>query len=123
MHPEARDKHDRSADSSRSKRRDGFAKDSSRLSLSPSVPSALPSPPVSSAPALSKMDKYFKGDYNPRLDLGEVPKEGLIGEVGWDNMLAILQDRGKKVSRTDTHRHCMVMRRDFAETASVPSII
>ena len=42
------------------------------------------------------MDRYFSREYDPRLDLGEVPKEGFIGEVGWDNMLAILKERGKK---------------------------
>jgi hypothetical protein len=43
------------------------------------------------------MDKYFQSSYDPRLDLGAVPKEGLVAEVGWDNMLAILKERGKKV--------------------------
>ena len=42
------------------------------------------------------MDKYFTSSYNPVLDVGEVPKEGMITAVGWDNMLAILQERGKK---------------------------
>lgn len=45
------------------------------------------------------MDKYFTADYDPRLDLGDVPREGYVPEVGWDNMLAILKERGKKVSR------------------------
>jgi hypothetical protein len=45
------------------------------------------------------MDKYFKQEYDPRLDYGEVPSEGLVAEVGWDNMLAILKERGKKVSQ------------------------
>ncbi len=58
----------------------------------PPPPTPLPPPP----PALSKMDKYFTHEYDPRLDLGEVPKEGFVGEVGWDNMLAILKERGKK---------------------------
>jgi hypothetical protein len=44
------------------------------------------------------MDKYFESDYDPRLDLGEVPRNGYVPEVGWDNMLAILKERGKKVS-------------------------
>ena len=43
------------------------------------------------------MDKYFDEDYDPRLDLGEVPRNGYVPEVGWDNMLAILKERGKKV--------------------------
>jgi hypothetical protein len=55
--------------------------------------SSSPSP----APRISKMDKYFHTAYDPRLDLGEVPKEGVIASVGWDNMLAILKERGKKV--------------------------
>ena len=50
-------------------------------------------------PPASKMDKYFKRDYNPRLDYGEVPKEGLVAEVGWDNMLAVLKEKGKKVRK------------------------
>ncbi|ORX40524.1 hypothetical protein BD324DRAFT_677982 [Kockovaella imperatae] len=45
---------------------------------------------------LSKMDKYFHTSYDPRLDLGEVPKEGMVAEVGWDNMLAVLKERGQK---------------------------
>lgn len=44
------------------------------------------------------MDKYFKKSYDPALDVGEVPKTGLVTAVGWDNMLAVLKDRGKKVS-------------------------
>ena len=44
------------------------------------------------------MDKYFKQDYDPRLDVGSVPKEGIVADVGWDNMLAVLKERGQKVS-------------------------
>jgi hypothetical protein len=44
------------------------------------------------------MDRYFKRDYDPRLDVGEVPKTGPVTAVGWDNMLAVLKERGKKVS-------------------------
>lgn len=63
----------------------------------PVKPSPLPpSPTLPPALALSKMDKYFNREYDPRFDLGEVPKEGFIGEVGWHNMLAILKERGKK---------------------------
>ena len=38
--------------------------------------------------------------YDPRLDLGEVPAEGLIAAVGWDGMLDVLKERerSKKVS-------------------------
>ncbi|EIW72004.1 hypothetical protein TREMEDRAFT_66667 [Tremella mesenterica DSM 1558] len=64
---------------------------SSLLDPPPRLPS--PSPPP---PRLSKMDKYFTPAYNPVLDVGEVPKEGLITAVGWDNMLAVLKERGKK---------------------------
>ncbi|RSH91913.1 hypothetical protein EHS25_009283 [Saitozyma podzolica] len=70
----------------------------------PVPPAEPPSPgppptdsPIHPAPArISKMDKYFQSSYDPRLDLGAVPKEGLVAEVGWDNMLAILKERGKK---------------------------
>ncbi|WRT70186.1 uncharacterized protein IL334_007180 [Kwoniella shivajii] len=58
-----------------------------------------PSPPRSPSPApapISKMDKYFSQTYDPRLDLPAVPKEGMIQDVGWDNMLAILKEKGKK---------------------------
>lgn len=44
------------------------------------------------------MDKYFTPAYDPRLDLGEVPAEGLIQAVGWDGMLEVLKERGRKVS-------------------------
>lgn len=54
--------------------------------------SPLPPKPA----ALSKMDKYFAQSYDPRIDVGEVPPEGMIADVGWDNMLAILKDRGQK---------------------------
>ena len=54
----------------------------------------------------SKMDKYFDADYDPRLDLGEVPRNGYVPEVGWDNMLAILKERGKKVRHSFFIRAC-----------------
>ena len=54
--------------------------------------------------SLSKMDKYFDTGYDPRLDLGAVPKEGMVAEVGWDNMLAILKERGQKVSHSSSSR-------------------
>ena len=59
-----------------------------------------PSPPPPSPPVapLSKMDRYFDTTYDPRLDLGEIPAEGMIASVGWDNMLAVIKDKGKKVS-------------------------
>ena len=44
------------------------------------------------------MDKYFTPAYDPRLDLGEVPAEGLIQAVGWDGMLEVLKERGRKVN-------------------------
>ncbi|WVN86495.1 uncharacterized protein L203_101659 [Cryptococcus depauperatus CBS 7841] len=47
----------------------------------------------------SKMDKYFQASYDPRWDLPLVPQEGLVTEVGWDNMLAILKERGQKKRR------------------------
>jgi len=43
------------------------------------------------------MDKYFNEDYDPRLDLSEVPREGPVLDVGWDNMLSVLKERGQKV--------------------------
>lgn len=61
----------------------------------PREPSASPPPPPST---ISRMDRYFKRDYDPRLDVGEVPKTGPVTAVGWNNMLAVLKDRGKKVS-------------------------
>ncbi|OCF44662.1 hypothetical protein I317_01549 [Kwoniella heveanensis CBS 569] len=59
-------------------------------------PSSSPPPP---AERISKMDKYFTSSYDPRTDLPAVPSEGLIQEVGWDNMLAILKERGQKKRR------------------------
>ncbi|KAL1408558.1 hypothetical protein Q8F55_005371 [Vanrija albida] len=62
-------------------------------------PSASPPPPPDLSPPaspISRMDKYFKKSYDPALDVGEVPKAGLVTAVGWDNMLAVLKDRGKK---------------------------
>lgn len=77
----------------------------------PAPPSAIPPPPPSAPPPgdspplppspprmASKMDKYFNTSYDPRLDLGEVPAEGLIQAVGWDGMLEVLKERGRKVS-------------------------
>ena len=113
------DEERRSLDSFDEKRRDRFDHEDDRhrdtkhksnhrrhsRSPSPPAPSpaVIPAQPSLSlpppAPALaphSKMDRYFRREYDPRLDLGEVPKEGFIGEVGWDNMLAILKERGKK---------------------------
>ncbi|KAK8853256.1 hypothetical protein IAR55_003958 [Kwoniella newhampshirensis] len=58
--------------------------------------SSPPSPPPPPPPGRSKMDKYFTQTYDPRLDLPAVPSEGFVAEVGWDNMLAILKERGKK---------------------------
>ncbi|CAK9783277.1 hypothetical protein CC85DRAFT_282016 [Cutaneotrichosporon oleaginosum] len=62
----------------------------------PREPSASPPPPPS---RISRMDRYFKRDYDPRLDVGEVPKTGPVTAVGWDNMLAVLKERGKKRRR------------------------
>ncbi|GMK56567.1 hypothetical protein CspeluHIS016_0304070 [Cutaneotrichosporon spelunceum] len=45
------------------------------------------------------MDRYFKRDYDPRLDVGKVPKTGQATAIGWDNMLAVLKERGKKRRR------------------------
>jgi hypothetical protein len=67
----------------------------------PPVPYDSPSPPPA---RLSKMDKYFANTYDPRMDLGEVPREGMISTVGWDNMLAILKERGKKVCSSIARR-------------------
>lgn len=70
----------------------------------PRPPSSSPPPPPPASPPgapsvpISRMDKYFKQDYDPRLDVGPVPKEGIVADVGWDNMLAVLKERGQKVS-------------------------
>ncbi|WVO21234.1 uncharacterized protein IAS62_002541 [Cryptococcus decagattii] len=80
----------------------------SSIMLSPASkpPRELTPPPRSrdlssspSPPPVSKMDKYFESSYDPRLDLPAVPAQGLVAEVGWDNMLAILKERGKKKRR------------------------
>ncbi|WWC64542.1 uncharacterized protein I303_107152 [Kwoniella dejecticola CBS 10117] len=82
---------------SRSRRRSESSESRTQL---PS-PSPLPSPVCSRSPSpppapLSKMDKYFSTTYDPRLDFASIPKEGLIQDVGWDNMLAVLKEKGKK---------------------------
>ncbi|WVR00147.1 hypothetical protein IAU59_007289 [Kwoniella sp. CBS 9459] len=66
------------------------------------TPTPTPSPPPPPLERISKMDKYFSSTYDPRTDLPTVPSEGLIQEVGWDNMLAILKERGQKKRR---HAH------------------
>ncbi|EAL19133.1 hypothetical protein CNBH2320 [Cryptococcus deneoformans B-3501A] len=80
----------------------------SSIKLSPAPkPPREPIPPAPpqdlfgspSPPPISKMDKYFESSYDPRLDLPAVPAQGLVAEVGWDNMLAILKERGKKKQR------------------------
>ena len=51
-------------------------------------------------PIQSKMDRYFEESYNPQLDLTGVlpiPSSGLVPDIGWDNMLAVLKEKGKKV--------------------------
>jgi hypothetical protein len=51
-------------------------------------------------PLQSKMDRYFAETYDPRLDFSgvlPVPSAGLVADVGWDNMLAVLKEKGKKV--------------------------
>ncbi|WVQ66951.1 uncharacterized protein L199_005142 [Kwoniella botswanensis] len=58
-------------------------------------PSRSPSPDPPAAP-ISKMDKYFNSTYDPRLDFAPIPKEGMIADVGWDNMLAVLKEKGRK---------------------------
>ena len=76
----------------------------------PPPPPDVPPPPSpdSTPPPIyrpSKMDKYFNEDYDPRLDMSEVPREGPVMDVGWDNMLAVLKERGHKVrfcSNSDT---------------------
>jgi hypothetical protein len=47
------------------------------------------------------MDRYFQSSYDPRLDVGDVPKDGPVLAVGWDNMLAVMKERGVKVSYCD----------------------
>jgi hypothetical protein len=44
------------------------------------------------------MDKYFHKNYDPRLDVGAVPRSGPVADVGWDSMLTLLKEKGKKVS-------------------------
>lgn len=85
----------------------------------PPPPQDLSSSP--SPPPVSKMDKYFESSYDPRLDLPAVPAQGLVAEVGWDNMLAILKERGKKVC-------CLVFLRTVSlrlasETAELPQFV
>ncbi|CED83211.1 hypothetical protein [Phaffia rhodozyma] len=58
-------------------------------------PNASSPPPPSSLPEStkpSKMDKYFEEDYDPRLDVAPVPKQGLVGE-GWERMLDLLKEK------------------------------
>jgi len=53
-------------------------------------------------PIQSKMDRYFDEAYNPQLDFTGVlpiPADGLVPDVGWDNMLAVLKEKGKKVRK------------------------
>lgn len=71
----------------------------------PPPPDSSPPPspgPLPPPPKISRMDRYFNEDYDPRLDLGEVPKSGPVVQVGWDNMLAILKERGQKASQMHT---------------------
>jgi hypothetical protein len=52
------------------------------------------------SPIRSKMDRYFEATYDPKLDptgVLPIPSEGMVPDVGWDNMLAILKEKGKKV--------------------------
>ena len=69
-----------------------FSSSPSSLSPGPSLPPNLP----------SKMDKYFKDSYDPRLDTAplstvpNVPATGLINDVefeGWDAMLELIKLR------------------------------
>lgn len=69
-----------------------FSSSSSSLSPGPSPPPNLP----------SKMDKYFKDSYDPRLDIAplstvpNIPATGLISDVefeGWDAMLELIKLR------------------------------
>lgn len=102
---------------------------SSIMSSPASKPPREPTPPppprdLSSSPSpppVSKMDKYFESSYDPRLDLPAVPAQGLVAEVGWDNMLAILKERGKKVC-------CLVFLHIFSlkfasETTELPQFV
>lgn len=65
----------------------------------PPSESPPPAPPSPGREPLSRMDKYFKTDYDPRLDFAgvEVPKSGPVTDFGWDSMLSVLKERGKKV--------------------------
>jgi hypothetical protein len=67
----------------------------SSLQKDDSYPDGADAPPIQ-----SKMDRYFEESYNPQLDLTGVlpiPSNGLVPDVGWDNMLAVLKEKGKKV--------------------------
>ncbi|KAG1742749.1 uncharacterized protein EDB91DRAFT_1247556 [Suillus paluster] len=63
-------------------------------------PSSSP-PPLPTAQLPSKMDKYFKDSYDPRLDvatlpLPNVPATGLVSDAefaGWDAMLELIRQR------------------------------
>lgn len=54
------------------------------------------------------MDKYFSESYDPRLDLPEVPKTGMLhdGEHGgWDQMLSVVAERSAaREARKDKER-------------------
>ncbi|KAL7418389.1 hypothetical protein Q5752_006847 [Cryptotrichosporon argae] len=73
-------------------------------SNSPPPPPRSPPPPARgrrrSPPSrvASKMDRYFSETYDPRLDFEDavVPASGPVMDVGWDNMLAVLKERGSK---------------------------
>ena len=69
--------------------------DRSSLQMTESEADNADAPPIQ-----SKMDRYFEESYNPQLDLTgvlNIPSSGLVPDVGWDNMLAVLKEKGKKV--------------------------
>jgi hypothetical protein len=81
--------------------------DDLRISPAPVVDDC-PAPPIQ-----SKMDRYFDEAYDPQLDFTGVlpiPSAGLVPDVGWDNMLAVLKEKGKKVCQTKSLRHGRVAR-------------
>lgn len=100
--------HELAADDLPSRRPTPQAEPSVHTTRSSAGSSRSPPPPVSSPPPLppppplpSKMDKYFKDSYDPRLDVAplavpSVPATGLISDdefAGWDAMLEIIRQR------------------------------
>lgn len=101
------------SDSDRHRRHSPRSRPSRKIKDQPPPPDSPPppSPPLPGREPISRMDKYFTQDYDPRFDVGEVPRTGIVTDVGWDSMLSILKERGKKVSRFAQHLDLTTQRR------------